>query len=438
MRVTLVCVEGGFAGDAFEHIQVHYHHALGQLLMAQHQQGYYAPIAGEPAYADRLDAHRHYQNAISYARAMVLSELPQTEFASKHKRYMDDPFARVMAAAIIYALPGRIGTDMQYANNQLKLALEAYREEAATLAGSDRFNYETDPHNQVFATLLHRHCRAYDPAGFARFVDACPPPAPIRLDPEAARHLDHPADLPPDHGMILVLHHAGFVAHRETLQIGIVHHKSRVPGTAVRFGVGSAAFWATGPGQDVVKAWGAFPVPDKLVDLLAPGGGSWIKFEIPVHDYDHPVPEPAVVEACSVAGGHRLRERLQVVSDLDAYARVTLKDEQPRILIRTLIRGLTKQAAVAAGAEATKKHGGKHAGLAAYGVNVLGSIAMSLTELADVRSANLLPDRIEALLIDAPAGAHDLVLHTALGTLELGRVRVPAGRLIVVPARTFE
>ncbi len=63
---------------------------------------------------------------------------------------------------------------------------------------------------------------------------------------------------------------------------------------------------------------------------------------------------------------------------------------------------------------------------------ILGAVAnagAALTERADLRSWALVPDRLELLRIDLPPGHHRIELVTPSGgRLDLGRVRVAAGR----------
>jgi len=420
-----------YDGDAFEHIQVDWYRVLNMVEIAQHQRGYWTPPWLGPVRDQGLGPVKHIERAISYSRRMTLNQLKETEDAAGRKRYIDDPFARTLAAALTWAIERPLHSDYQFSNVMLQKAAEAYAAEAGNLAGAKHFRYEAHPANRVFATLLHRNGMYYDPEYFREHADRFPPPRPIAFDPGAVGELPHPAALPEGHGMVMVL--------REPLQIGIVTGRGSVPGGAHRFKLGGVGFWAKGPGAGIVNAWGAFPIPHKLAKILAPGGFSVVKFEIPVHAADAPVPPPATASLVAHSGGRRADVPLEVCSDLDAYARATLKDQQPKVLMRTLFRTLVKQGAVAGAAEAIRRRNPKDGGhrLLAGAVNLVGSIAMSATENADCRSVTLLPDRVEAALVDCPAGGYNLTLQTPAGPVDCGPVTVPAGRLVVVPVRTF-
>jgi hypothetical protein len=62
---------------------------------------------------------------------------------------------------------------------------------------------------------------------------------------------------------------------------------------------------------------------------------------------------------------------------------------------------------------------------------------MTATENADIRAASLLPDRVEAIILDLPPGAHSLSLQSGGVVAELGDVQVEPGVLTLVPVRTF-
>ena len=70
-------------------------------------------------------------------------------------------------------------------------------------------------------------------------------------------------------------------------------------------------------------------------------------------------------------------------------------------------------------------------------VNLIGSTVATLSEVADTRAWTSLPDHIEGALLVLPAGSYSLILDTAYGPVECGGVTVEAGRMVVVPIRTF-
>src|SRR6185295_10207683 len=107
----------------------------------------------------------------------------------------------------------------------------------------------------------------------------------------------------------------------------------------------------------------------------------------------------------------------QVIEDLDAYSRATLKDNQPKILTKTLGRVLVKHIAAeiaAKGAKeaAKKKNDDATAMLVGCCVGAAAHAAASGTESADTRYWALLPDRIEGALAVVPAGKHQVSIRT--------------------------
>jgi hypothetical protein len=131
---------------------------------------------------------------------------------------------------------------------------------------------------------------------------------------------------------------------------------------------------------------------------------------------------------------------MEVLTDLDAYARATLKDDQPSVLAKTMIRTAAKQAAVAVSSHQVEKNNKNKDGasqLLGLAVNLIGSTAMTLSEVADTRAWTTLPDHITGTLLDLPAGRYALTIETVLGPVECGGVLVEPGRVVVVPVRTF-
>jgi hypothetical protein len=169
--------------------------------------------------------------------------------------------------------------------------------------------------------------------------------------------------------------------------------------------------------------------------------------QMPVHDYDKPIPAPARLVARPVGAppssdskpAASYECKLEVVCDLDAYARSTLKDEQPLLLAKSITRAVTKQVVAAQAAVQAKKAGGGGTEGQMLGavVNLLGSAAATATETADTRAWTTLPDHVEAGLVDLPAGSYSLELETGYSSVPLGTVNIPAGQLVIVPTRTF-
>ncbi|MBA3936527.1 MAG: hypothetical protein H0X38_03620 [Planctomycetes bacterium] len=452
-----------YAGNAFEHIQLDYYRALNRTVQAELSTGllglkttYFAnlppvidhstaaavPVAAPAGTPAAVPADDQYGRAISFARRLTINQLKETEDAAGSHRYEDDPFGRVLAAALTWCPPlaARAEGDLQFADAMLKRAVQGYAHQTRVLTGDQPFRYEARARPELLDTLLVRTCRRYDREGFdQRLAEFGFQPGDPRLQQ---------AELAPGAGMVLILNHVGFIAHPEVLDIRIIavggfphppssdERAAGISGTS--FTIGGLGFYAKGPGSEIVNHWAAIPVPGEVINrLLAPGGAAFMGFALPVHRPDRVNPPPAAIRAIPAAGGSETIRTLEVVSDLDAYARATLKDEQPKLLVKTLIRAAAKQ--VAAGTvthELTKRNDGLGELLGA-GLNLLTSAAATLSEVADTRSWSTLPDHIEARLLDLPAGSYALRLETTYGTVDLGTVKVPAGRLVVVPVRTY-
>jgi hypothetical protein len=449
-----------YAGEAYEHIQVDYYRALDQVITGQQAEHLYdprvlvadlarratpppsspTPPPPSPAVAP-LQPVVSYERAINFTRRMTLNQLKETVDAAGSHRYDDDPFARVLAGALTWCPPPgeRTETNRQYADVMFKTAVAAYAKEAKLLGdGKQPFIYEVRKRPALLDTLLIRHCRAYNPEWFDEHL------ADFGLRPGDPRLAQ--AELPRGHGSVLVLDHVDFITHPEVLDIRVIaasgipvpvptpaEHNDGV--TVTPFFIGAVGFYAKGPGSDIVNHWGAVPLPGEVVHrLLAPGGAAFMGFALPVHRPDHANLPPATVRIKPEAvGGSEISRELEVVSDLDAYARATLKDEQPRLLVKTLIRATSKQ--VAGGLLAHEAE--RRNELLGLAVNLLASTAATLSEVADTRAWTTLPDHIEATLVDLPAGSYSLAIDDRYGAINLGRVTVPEGRLVVVPVRTF-
>ncbi|HEX3134475.1 MAG TPA: hypothetical protein VHX44_12935, partial [Planctomycetota bacterium] len=354
-----------YAGNAFEHTQVDYYRALNRVLQAERREGTYVPsqLAFTPQVAkpgapsapipftlnatDNVQAADNFDRAINFARRMTINQLQETADAASGNRYDDDPFARFLAAALTYAQkPGeRSEVNSQFADAMLKRAMQGYTKQAEVFGnGKQPFRYEVTHRPSLVETFFIRHARAYDQANFDERI------AQYGLrkdDPRLTTSV-----LPKGNGMVLVLNHVGFITHPEVLDIRAVaaqFHGSMSPTpeeaarghTSSRFSIGGVVFWAKGPGSDIVNHWAAIPVPGNLIGkAIAPGGAAFMGFAIPVHATDKPIPQPASVRARPAMGGSEITRGMEVLSDLDAFARATLKNEQPGVLAKTMIRAM--------------------------------------------------------------------------------------------------
>ncbi len=421
-----------FAGEAFEHTQVDAQRLLTRLMRGEIQAGLWTPVSAittGPA-TDAGDAQ--FEAALVRARRMTLDQLIETSDAAGGRRYRDDAFARLLAALTVWTLPPieRSGTDTQFAQVMFRRAMETYAEELAKLGADPYSAYHLTRRPALAERLYLRHAQAYDADGFAEQARR------YGIDPTTVQ------PLLPSNGMVLVLNQVGFIAKREALSVGVGTFAPAVTAgesargySASSISIGGVGFWVKGPGAEVAAGWLPVPIPNGVFRRLTPGGLAVMGFEIPSYARDGAMPAPARL---SVDGS---TQTLELVSDLDSYARITLKDEQPALLAKTISRAVAKQAVVAVAAEGMRRsHKGDDAdvgALLALAVNLLGSLAATATEVADLRAWSTLPHHVEAACVDLPAGPHTLTLETPTGVQQLGRVTVTPGRLLIISTRTF-
>ena len=420
-----------YIGKPYEHTQIDYYRTLNHLIIGERAENRWLPTAmvlpskqpvPPPASGPEV-AFKAYQAAIIMARRMTVNQLKETSDAADGNRYDDDPFARVLTAIAVMTLDPNQQTesDRQLAAAMLTRSLSAYKSQHDALAASgNKFRYEVAEQPTLATTLFLRHLRTYDPDLFAS---------------ELAKRgfaANDPRFTPPaGTGSVLVLNHVGLIAQPQPLQIGIAAIGFSSP-DSTSFNWGGITFYAKGPGSDIARNWILLPIPGDVVQqCLAPGGATVIGFEIPVHAPDNPNGFPA-----SVTVGDITRAG-EVVCDIDAYARSRLKDDQPKVLLKTLLRVAAKQAAVAIGAHAVREQHNQNSDLLAFAINLAGSALATATESADLRAWLTLPDHVEGTLIDVPAGTYPVSMSSPEGTQNLGMVQVTPGRITLVPIRTF-
>jgi len=311
------------------------------------------------------------------------------------------------------------------------------------LGGGEGFRYEV---NGVPATAL-RLAKVigsiYDPEGLAQLLN------------ELGIKADDPvlgAPLGKDQGMVLVLNHADWITPTDELQIDLkigvpwvpsVSEAEKARGVTVTgfMTYGATTFYAKGPNSEMVERWGgAIAVTGDLLQIFnVADPGTWIGFELPWHRSDAAIPAPGEARVGSIAAP------LTVVADIDALARATLKDRMNSIMAKTMARVAYKhlpviigQKGIEAAAQAETDQNKKLAMMVSAKISGTSSHALaSASEQADTRYWATLCDRVEASLVTVPAGEHPVSISTASGSVDLGTVKVPAGRLVIVPARTF-
>jgi hypothetical protein len=420
-----------YVGKPFEHTQIDYYRTLNYLMIGERAENRWQPTGMvmppkqpmAPVVSGPDVAFYAYQNALIMARRMTINQLKETADAADGKRYDDDPFARMLTAMAVFCLDAQQQTDSdrQLAAAMLKRALVAYQSQHDALSTSaSTLRYEVAAQPSLATTLYLRHLRAYDPDLFADEVAKRGLPA---TDPRFVP--------PAGSGSVLILNHVGLIAQPRPLQIGIAAIGFSEK-DATNFFWGGISFYAKGPGNEVAHSWPLLPIPGHVVQqCLAPGGAAVIGFEIPVHAPDQTITPPASVTVGGITGGG------EVLCDLDAYARSTLKDAQPQVLLKTLLRVAVKQGTVAAAAYAARQQRKDSSELLAFGINLIGSALATATESADLRGWLTLPDHIEGTLIDLPAGTYPVSISAPGGSHQLGTVQVTPGRVTLVPVRTF-
>ena len=415
-----------YAGFLYEHAQVDVARLLGEAVQAQRAEG---RLAGAK---DGQTAEFHWNRALVRARHLAQEVLPETRDATAGSDpYQDDPWGRVLAASVVLAMTPsmRGGSDDSFAAVQLRRAMLAYDSERARLGADKHADYQVKGRPAVAEALWLAHLYRYDPAGL----------------PAQARELGIPAERvaaakPQDgQGLLLVLNQVDFIAKPEVLAIGfgtitpaVTTSESAHGVSTSTFSTGGFIFWCKGPGADVAFGWPLVPMPTEVMKKMTPGGLSVIGFQIPVHAKSEVRPAPSRL---SVEGR---QEPLAIASDLDAYARATLKHNQPGQVAKTLGRLVVKQAAVAAAAYAVKQANDSSGGAAlALAINLVGSALMTYSEQADIRAWSTLPRQVEAALVTLPAGEYHPTLETPRGPVTLPAVTISPGRLSLLPVRTF-
>jgi hypothetical protein len=424
-----------YAGQGYEHILVDYHRVIAALVSAQRLQGI-MPAAGEEPW----DIDTAVQAMNNFARGMTMEKIQFNKDNAPDLRYFDDPYARTIAACIALATPPKLRADddMNFAWTMLRGACKGYAKQHTVLGGAEGMRYEVPKIPMFVLRLTSMVGNMHDKEGLDQLMQE------LGMAGEASA-FSTPA-LGKDTGAVLVLNHADWITPTDRLEIqftaGVwagptVTEAERLRGVTTNpIYCGWSTAWAKGPGANRATGWtavlAAFGEGARLFGQLAPG--TWIGFEIPTHREDTPIPPPGL----AVFGTNE--QPMIVAADYDAYARATLKDLQPGVLTKTLTRTFTKHIAaevVAAGLREGAKDQGAGAQVGAWLIGLGAHAAASASEAADTRHWGLLPNRVEASLAIVPAGKLRVAIRQADGSKELGDITVPAGRLVIVPTRTF-
>ena len=430
-----------FVGEAFEHDYIWYQSALVKQLEAQASaqryipRGTSLPVTGEPLplmpSSVSGDAKAHYDQSVNFFRGL-------TEWSTaKHKtatlRYRGHAFFHALAAMSVLSHPRPLGSDYDYAAAMLYRARQLADRTQKDI-GDKQYSY-------------------FEQHGLKSFIDQCELILAHRRGPEALQQaaqskgltVDHvyAQALVPEHGQtpVLLLNHVDFIAKPEVLDIGMV--TASVPVLTAwqyeagfelsTFTWGGLAFYARGPdAQSIGNRLAVFPVPRRFTETFGPGI-SIVGFALPVHKKDSPL-QPDRQHITLRGDIHYQTSSLPVVADLDAVARATLKDRQPHVFVKTLLRMIGKQVATHQVVHEVQQ---KHGELAGMFSQLIGSVAMTASEVADTRSVTLLPDHIRAQFVMVDHGSYDVEWHDGRSLRTIGTIHASDQHLLMVPCRTW-
>jgi hypothetical protein len=143
-------------------------------------------------------------------------------------------------------------------------------------------------------------------------------------------------------------------------------------------------------------------------------------------------PRPPAVRTAEVSVGGA-SARTVVVEDVAALSETALGEAMPKILLKTVLRGLTKYLAT----RGAKKEGGEVAG-------ILMNIFTAATERADTRGWITLPNDIQMARVSVPPGEYQVTLRfldaggRAIASQDAGTVRIEKGKRKYVSWRAYE
>jgi hypothetical protein len=182
---------------------------------------------------------------------------------------------------------------------------------------------------------------------------------------------------------------------------------------------------SAGEGELVVLFEDGFLPPRREFSLFIPlfNSGGWTAIALPVYEGPWEVAHPLAVE---VEGGPGKDTAL--VCDLSALSARALRERMPAILTRQILRATAK-----AMAPQLARNGGNQDALV-----IIMSLYAMITERADLRSWNTLPQNAQVMRMGIVPGRHVLTLtHRGTGARAVCEVEVrPGGRTFVKAVRT--
>ncbi len=122
------------------------------------------------------------------------------------------------------------------------------------------------------------------------------------------------------------------------------------------------------------------------------------------------------VDGVQVAVDGRFSGTTATITDVGRMALEEYQAVYPRVVATAVVRRVVKKAVVYGTKEVI---GGRRNSLLNFGLDALG-VAWEATEAADTRSWGLLPEKIQVLRLELPAGRHQLALRAAAGSVALG------------------
>ena len=134
------------------------------------------------------------------------------------------------------------------------------------------------------------------------------------------------------------------------------------------------------------------------------------------------------IQHVGVSIGNRGLGRTETITDIGQLAVEQYQAVLPKIMARAIVRRVVKKSAI----YATKEFANVEDPAASIALDLAG-VLWEATESADTRCWGLLPDRIQVLRIELPAGSHDVELtpqdhRTAIGAGVIQNVQIEDGR----------
>ncbi|MBW2113242.1 MAG: hypothetical protein JRH04_00040 [Deltaproteobacteria bacterium] len=150
------------------------------------------------------------------------------------------------------------------------------------------------------------------------------------------------------------------------------------------------------------------------------------------------------IEKCEIVlrskeGGKDYRIRTEVGEDIGSIAIQNLKNRMARIKAKAIARATAKYLATRAVGKVVKDEAGENW---AWFVRSIMNFFATVTERADLRSCDILPDRIDVGHVEVPPGTYTVNINTqdasgnAIGHIHLPDIHVKAGQKRFVSFRT--